>query len=423
MPSIIIKNVLINDKRQDICVKDNVIAKIGDCAGMQAETVLDGSRMAAIPGFVNMHTHSGMTLFRGMGEDMPLAKWLEEIWKAEAHLDDELIYWATKLACLEMIHTGTTTFNDMYWRLPHAAKAVKESGIRATLCYTILDGGDKAKQELQRAECEQIFYESKDWGDRVRFAPAIHAHYTVCDENMLWATDFARRHGLILHTHLAETEPEERQHMEKYGISSTRRLYNMGILGENTVAAHVVWVSAEDIRLLGEKKVTAVHNINSNLKLSSGYRFPYNELRDAGVNVTVGTDGCGSSNNLDMLEALKTSAIVQKAWRGVPTAMPLDELLAMGTVNGAKALGVNAGEIREGALADICLVDMNNTFFAPNYNFKSNLVYSAHSSCIDTVICDGRILMQGGKVEGEQEILDEFSKQIKRFQGLISHIM
>ncbi len=423
MPSIIIKNILVDNKRQDIYVKDNVIAKIGDCPEQRAETVIDGSRMAAIPGFVNMHTHAGMTLFRGMGEDMPLAQWLGEIWKAEAHLDDELVYWGTRLACLEMIHTGTTMFNDMYWRIPLAAKAVRESGIRATLCYTLLDGGDPVKQKVQREECGQMYFQSKNWGPRVKFGTAIHAHYTVSDDNMLWAADFARRNGTILHTHIAETEMEERQHMEKYGMSTTRRLYNMGILGENTVAAHVVWPDAEDIRLLGEKKVTAVHNINSNLKLSSGYRFPYNELRDAGVNVTAGTDGCGSSNNLDMLEALKTSAIVQKAWRGVPTAMPLDELLAMGTVNGARALGVNAGEIKEGALADICLVDMNNTFFAPDYNFRSNLVYSAHSSCIDTVICDGRILMQGGKVEGEQEILDEFSRQIERFRGLIGHLV
>ncbi len=422
MSSIVIKNVLVDNSRQDIYVKDNVIAKIGDCGEQQADVVIDGTRMAAIPGFVNMHTHAGMTLFRGMGEDMPLAQWLGEIWKAEAHLDDELVYWGTKLACLEMIHTGTTMFNDMYWRIPFAAKAVKESGIRATLCYTLLDGGDPVKQKIQKEECERIYHESKDWGSRVKFGMAVHAHYTVCDENMLWAADFARKNGTILHTHLAETELEERQHLEKYGMSSAKRLYNMGILGNNTIAAHSIWLSLEDIGMCGERGITAVHNINSNLKLASGYRFPYDELRDAGVNVTIGTDGCGSSNNLDMLEAMKTSAIVQKAWRGAPTSMPLDELLSMGTVNGAKALGVNAGELKEGALADICLVNMNNTFFAPDYNFKSNLVYSAHSSCIDTVICDGQILMQGGKVEGEQELLDEFAHQVKRFEGLISHL-
>ena len=157
---------------------------------------------------------------------------------------------------------------------------------------------------------------------------------------------------------------------------------------------------------MGAYGVTAVHNVNSNRKIASGYKFPMEELIAAEANVTLGTDGCGSSNNLDMMEALKTAAILQKAWRRNPEAIPLDTLLKIGSENAAKALRLNAGKIEEGRLADIVLIDMNNVFFTPNYNFKANLVYSANSSCVDTVICDGRIVMRGRKVEGEQEILD-----------------
>ncbi len=157
-----------------------------------------------------------------------------------------------------------------------------------------------------------------------------------------------------------------------------------------------------------------MHNINSNLKLASGYRFLYNELRDAGANVCIGTDGCASSNNLDMLEAMKTSAIVQKAWRDDPSAMPLDELMDMATANGARALGLDSGRLVEGALADILIVNMENTFFLSPGSFLANFIYSAHSDCIDSVICNGRFLMKGRAVKGESEILAQAKRILKK---------
>ena len=189
-----------------------------------------------------------------------------------------------------------------------------------------------------------------------------------------------------------------------------RSLDSLGMLGPDTIAAHTLWLDAEDIRLLGENRVNVVHNINSNLKIASGYRFLYNELKDAGANVTLGTDGCASSNNLDMLEAMKTAALVQKAWREDPKAMPLKEVMDMATVNGARALGLNAGTIECGREADLLLVNMRCPAFVPDINFLSNLVYSAHSDVVDTVICGGDILMRGRVVEGEQEVLDAASE-------------
>ena len=162
--------------------------------------------------------------------------------------------------------------------------------------------------------------------------------------------------------------------------------------------------------------MTCVHNVNSNLKLASGYKFRYNELRDAGANVCLGTDGCGSSNNLDMLEAMKTAAIVQKAWRGDSSAMPIDEIMDMVTVNPAKVLGLGSGKIEEGALADIIIVDTDSYHFMSPGRFEANLIYSAHSDCVDSVICDGRFVMKNRVVPGEKEILQEARKCIDRIK-------
>ena len=172
-----------------------------------------------------------------------------------------------------------------------------------------------------------------------------------------------------------------------------------------------------DVELLGSRHVNCVHNINSNLKLASGYRFRYSELKAAGANICIGTDGCASSNNMDMLEAMKTSAIVQKAWRGDPSAMPLDELLAMATSNGARALGIGTGEIREGACADILIVDTDNSFFLSDAPFLANFIYSAHSDCISSVICNGRFVMRDRAVEGEEEILENARKVLGKIRN------
>lgn len=419
MESTLIQNILLEGRRVDILIEGNRISRIGKDIEFPAQKVIDGSKKAVIPSFVNMHTHAGMTLFRGISEDMSLSVWLDEIWKAETKLTEEFVYWGTKLACLEMIKTGTTAFADMYWFPDRGADAVVESGMRASLSFCFLDGGDKQKQIREREECQRVCKVLKDKSDKIQFTVSIHGHYTVCDENMLWATDFARNNGFLLHTHLSETKSENDAHFAKYGVSPTKRLYDIGILGNDMIAAHSLWLSDDDIEMYAEKGVTAVHNINSNLKLASGYRFRYNELRDAGVNVAIGTDGAGSSNNLDMLEAMKTAAFVQKAWRGDPTALPINELLDMGSANGAKALGLDMGRIEEGALADMLLIDMDSTFFIPNFDFKANLVYSANSSCVDTVICDGKILMEGRKVDGEKEIMEEAYAKINEFIELV----
>lgn len=406
MNEILLKNVYACGKRCDILVRGNLIARIADSIDAPAAEVIDCSRMAAIPGFINMHTHAAMTMTRSAKEDTALMPWLQHIWKIEAEIDKEILYWGNKLACLEMIKTGTTCYNDMYWGVDIAARACDEMGIRGVHSYCMLDNGDMVKAEKERKALVRAWDEAQSFSSLNMFAVSVHAPYTVCEENMRWADKFAREHDLLLHIHLSETEQEVTDARNKWGCSPVEYCERLGMLSDKVIAAHSLWLSPHDIELMGKYGVTAVHNVNSNLKISSGYKFPMEELMAAGANVTLGTDGCGSSNNLDMLEALKTAALLQKAWRRNPAAIPLETLLKIGSENAAKAIGLNAGVIAEGKLADIVLVDMNNVWFTPNYDFEANLVYSANSSCIDTVICDGRIVMRGRKVEGEQEILD-----------------
>ena len=410
MGSILIKNVFLNNGRTDIYIDNGIITKIGACPGDGADTVIEASGLGAVPGFVNMHTHAAMTLMRGVEEDLPLEAWLKKIWALEENIDGQTIYWGTRLACLEMIRSGTTAFNDLYWMPEMAVRAVADSGMRSWSAYVCMDHGDMSKAALDRKGLERAFEDSSRWGRKTVFTVGCHSVYEVSEDMLVWCRDFAKANGLKLHIHLSETRTEVENCIGRHGLSPVKYLDSLGMLGPDTIAAHTLWLDAEDIRLLGENRVNVVHNINSNLKIASGYRFLYDELKDAGANVTLGTDGCASSNNLDMLEAMKTAALVQKAWRGDPKAMPLKEVMDMATVNGARALGLNAGAIECGREADLLLVNMRCPAFVPDINFLSNLVYSAHSDVVDTVICGGDILMRGRVVEGEQEVLDAASE-------------
>lgn len=421
MGKILLKNILLEGVASDILIEDNLIAKVvvSDNQAVMPEgaEVVDCTGKAAFPALINMHTHAGMALMKGIGEDMAFHQWLDKIWEVEEHIDDEYIYCATKAACLEMIKTGTTTFNDQYWHMPMAYKAAMETGMRPALSYVVLDKNDPEESERQKEQCMQMFQMTKEWDSKAQLLISVHAIYSVREPMMLWAVDFARKHGLKIHIHISETRKEVEDCMREHnGMSPVEYLDSLGVLGPDVIAAHTLWLSDNDVKILGERGVTCVHNINSNLKLASGYRFRYNELKEAGANVCIGTDGCGSSNNLDLLEAMKTAAIVQKAWRDDPTAMPLEDLAAMAGVNAAKALGINAGRIEEGALADLLIVDVTGYQFLSPANFLANLVYSAHSDCVESVICDGKFIMRDRVVPGEDKILSDARKVMTRLK-------
>lgn len=415
MSSILLKHIIYNSIETDILIEDNVISKIEGKIDFPADEEIECKGMAAVPGFINMHTHAAMSIMRGIGEDMYLQEWLyNRIWPTEKRLTQEMIYWGTKLAALEMIKSGTTCYNDQYWFLPQATKAAEEMGIRSIQSFVILDLNDESRSDEIKRECEQIFEVSKNWSSLTKFSISIHSPYSVSETMILWAADFAKTNELMLHIHLSETEQENIDSINLHGVSPTQYLNKLGVLGPNVVAAHCLWLSDDDIKILAENDVKIVHNINSNLKIASGYRFRYNELRDSGSTICLGTDGCASSNNLDMIETMKTTALMQKAWRHDPTAMPLEELLNMSTLNGGIALGQKIGVIKEGYLADIAIIDTNTVSFTPNINFKANLIYSANGNCIDTLICNGKIVMKNRFVQGEKEIIDNVNRLYKQ---------
>lgn len=423
MGIILLKNIQLDGQNVDIHISGNLIDRIvpsGITGGAELAAsgveVVDCAGKVAVPGFVNMHTHAAMSLMRGAGEDIFFSDWIGRIWDVESKIDSEYVYWATKVACIEMIRTGTTTFNDHYWYPRAGLRAAVEMGMRPVISYVVCDRNDRETAEREKEQVQKIYEESLEWPASASFAAAFHAIYSVTEEMIVWTHGFAKEHGLKLHFHLSETEPEVKESFKRCGLSPVQYLDRLGVLDENSIAAHTLWLSDEDVEILGRRKVNCVHNINSNLKLASGYMFRYNELRDAGANICIGTDGCASSNNLDMLEAMKTSAIVQKAWRGDPSAMPLDELMKMSSANGARALGLNVGRIEEGALADILVVDTDNAFFMSLSPFWANFVYSAHSDCIDSVICNGRFVMKDKVIQGEKEILSQTRKVLGKLK-------
>ncbi|ODS40316.1 MAG: hypothetical protein A7315_08890 [Candidatus Altiarchaeales archaeon WOR_SM1_79] len=404
--SILIKNVLLDNKRKDIYMEKCIIKEIGNTINQEAEFKLDGRNKAAVPSFINAHTHAAMTLFRGYADDMPLHEWLQDkIWPTEAKLTEQDVYWGSKLACLEMVKSGTTFFNDMYWHYHGTAKAVDEMGIRAAVSAVFIDLFDEATAREQIRLNKRLFEETKRYSSRVIFTLGPHAIYTVSEESLRWAREFADKNNLMIHIHLSETKKEVSDCVERHKKRPVEYLDDIGFFGENVIACHVIWVNDNEIRILKEHDVKIAHNPASNMKLSSGV-FQYKKLEKEGLTIALGTDGCASNNNLDMLEEMKFAALLQKV-DSAPTAMPASEAFALATLNGAKAFNLDCGEIKEGKLADLLLIDLKNIHLNPHHNLISNLVYAAHGSCVDTTICGGKILMQDKKIDGEEEIIEK----------------
>ena len=409
-----IQNAQVNGKKQDIYIDAcGLIQSVGTDISQefrgQAECIIDASGMVAIPGLVNTHTHAAMSLLRGYADDMHLQEWLsEKIWPLEAHLTGEDVYWGTKLACLEMIRSGTTAFNDMYFFMEDAARAVDESGIRATFSHGFIDFDSPEKRETEIAATKDLVRHIQSLDNpRLQAAVGPHAPYTVSREGLEWCAEFSKTEDIMLHIHLSETEGEVAGCIEKHGMRPAAFLDSCGCLSERTLAAHCCWLDDEECRLLGNHKVSVSHNPSSNMKLAVNRALPYQALKDAGVNITLGTDGCSSNNNLDMFEEMKFAALLQKFSWNSDTLLPAEEAFAMATSNGAKALGTATGAIQEGRPADIVLIDMATPSMVPMHNCVSNIVYSCSGGAVDTVICNGSILMADKFIPGEREILEK----------------
>jgi 5-methylthioadenosine/S-adenosylhomocysteine deaminase len=389
-----------------VAVEGNRITGVGNEIRERAEVVINARGKAVLPGLINAHTHLSMTLLRGVADDMPLMKWLEtKIWPIEKNLKAEDCYAGALLGCLEMIKSGTTCFADMYFYMEDVARAVEESGVRGVLSYGIVEQGDPKRRESELRTGENLV---KNWHGKAEgriltmFGP--HAPYTCSPECLTKVKELAKKYDVGIHTHLSETRDDVKQIVKKYGKRPVKHLDSIGFLGPEVLAAHCVWLTENEIKLLRERGVKPVHNPVSNMKLGSGVA-PVPEMLAAGIPVALGTDGAASNNSLDMFKEMKFAALLNKAYRLDPVAVPAMSALEMATVNGATALGMGdeLGSIEVGKKADLVLVDLEKPHLTPLHNLISHLVYSAVGGDVETTIVDGRILM----LERRVLILDE----------------
>ncbi|MFH1591670.1 MAG: amidohydrolase [archaeon] len=413
--SILIKGCLLDGKKTDIHIDNGLIKQIAPSIGINADKVIDGNGKAALPSFVNAHTHAAMSLFRGYADDMELMPWLQtKIWPREAKLTSELVYHGARLACLEMIRSGITFFNDMYWHWEGTARAVQESGMRATINAVFIDHLDAEKGKAQIKENERLFEASKEFSSRVQFSLGPHAIYTVSKESLRWASEFSATHGLMIHIHLSETDKEVEDCLEKNGCRPAEYLDRIGFLSGRVVVAHAVWLNDQEIDILGKRGAKVAHNPVSNMKLAVNNVFPYRSLAHAGVPIALGTDGAASNNSLSMFDTMKTAALIQKHHLDDPTALPASEAYKMATAQGFSVFGLDGGTIAEGKIGDLILVDLDTPELVPGHHLISDMVYTANRSCIDAVICDGRLLMENKRVPGEEEVIQGARKAARQ---------
>jgi len=384
-----------------------------DEEGMNGYDVTHFHNSIILPGFVNTHTHLPMQFFRGMADDLPLMEWLQKhIWPAEGKwLSEEFVMAATELAAIEMIKSGTTSSCDMYFMSDTIASVIRQAGLKAVIGVGVLDiptkFGKDADDYIEKASELFLKYE----GDRnIDISLCPHAPYTVKPENYIKCVEFCGKHDLLLHTHLAEAANEAPDSIDRYGKNTVQIMNEVGAFDLNkNMFAHCVHLSDEDIALMGDKKVNVAHCIQSNMKLGNGFA-PIKKMIEAGVNVTIGTDGAASNNDLDMINEMNSVALTHKGVNQDPTFLKSEEVLQMGTINGAKGLGLNkTGELKRGNLADFTVLSFDEAHMTPVYNPISHLIYSANSANITHTYVNGRCLMEDRKVTmfDEDEIKDK----------------
>ena len=430
--TILIKNALIlnpeNDieGKKDLLIKNDLIDEIADeIPEDKADKIIDATDKILLPGLVNTHTHLSMTLFRGLADDLALDEWLNDnIWPVEANLNGYYCYIGALLGAVELIKSGTTTFSDMYFYMEDVAKAVDEAGLRAVLSYGMIDFGDEEKRKAEIEENMNLFKNCNDTADgriKVFFGP--HSPYTASEELLKEVRRLADETGIGIHIHVSETQKEINDVSADKGLRPFEYLDSIGLLGPDVVCAHSVWLSDKEIEIIKEKDVKISHNPCSNMKLASGIA-PVSKLLENDICVAIGTDGASSNNNLDLIEELKTASLLQKVATLDPKVLTSDEAVAMGTINGARALGLDdeIGTVEVGKKADLILIDTNCANMVPDSsNLSSNIIYAANGSNVDTTICNGQILMENKELTtlDEQEIYQKAREAIDQLKKAI----
>lgn len=404
MSNLLLKNIELldtpNGEANVIAVEDGKISYIGKDLpdSFAADEVIDGKGMLATAGMVNTHGHVSMTLLRSYADDMALMDWLEnKIWPIEAKMNAKDIYWGAMLGIAEMLKSGTTCFADMYCFMDDVARAVAETGIRANLSRGLIGLAPDKDEKL--AENTQLV---KDWqgydNGRIRITYGPHAPYTCPVEYLQKVIEAAQANNAEIQMHLCETKGEVENCIKEHGVTPINLMDQLGMFEQGTIASHCVYLTEDDMDIMAAKNVRVAHNPQSNLKLASGIA-PVARMLEKGICVGLGTDGASSNNNLDMLEECRAAAMLHKTTTLNPLAVPAAQAWDMATANGAKVLGFDAlGKLSVGQQADIVLWNMHKPYWYPRHNKLSLLVYAANSSDADTVIVNGKVVLQNGSM-------------------------
>ncbi|HKH65303.1 MAG TPA: amidohydrolase [Solirubrobacterales bacterium] len=409
--SLTVENALLDGARVGVRCEGGTIAALGP--GVMAEIgdeTIDAHGAHLVPPLVNGHTHAAMTLFRGSGGDLPLMPWLErKIWPVEAKLDAEDVYWGARLACAEMLRSGTTRFWDMYWHPGATARAVEDAGIRATIGAPLFDlnGSPQKLRDAAHRGLEEL----EGFGPHITPALAPHAIYTVSEESLRWIGELSAERELPVQIHLSETEKEVQDCLAEHGERPAYYLNRLGLLNRRTVLAHGVWLDPEELHLIGARSATVVTNPAANMKLAVGRVFSFPAARAHHVKVGLGTDGAGSNDSLDLLSDLKLFALAQKHAAADPTAIEADE--AWATAIGVNAPRLGATELEPGAPADFLLLRAQAPELAIG-DLTSDLVYAASGAAVATTVVAGRVLMRDGEVPELDKIVARAAERAER---------
>lgn len=423
--SILYKNInyldLENEKiieGADIFIEGNLIKKIGNNLQIKASEVIDGNFLLMTPGFVNGHTHLGMSYFRNYADDLKLMDWLEnEIWPIENKLSADDIYWSSLLSICENIKSGVTNFCDMYYEMDRVCDATIISGIRGTLTRGLTDNDGKGKEKLKSVRELYNNYHNKANG-RIKVVPAPHAIYT-CSENFLREiSDLSKDLDGIINIHLSETKGEVENSLKEHGMTPISYVNSLGLLDNHVIAAHCVHITDEEISLIKDKKFYPIYNPTSNLKLASGFT-PVEKLLKNNIIMGIGTDGDSSNNSQNLLQDMHIGAIVNKAREMDEQAVKAIEILKMATINGQRALGISkAGLIKEDYLADLTIFSLKSSNFTPKNNLINALVYSATAEDVRDVLCDGKFVMRNRELVNLDEERIKFEVN-RHFEELV----
>lgn len=398
-------NLDLDGRVVDLVVENGLIAAIKPSEPSAAEARTPARPV--VPAFYNCHTHLAMSLLRGRADDLALMPWLQNhIWPAEAHLTAEMVYAGARLGILELIKSGCVFANDMYWYAPAMARAAAEMGIRCAVGIHFVETDGLGRNDPRNLSANAALADLPTTAaSRIFTTLAPHAVYTVCERTLRTIARRAMDEDRFIHIHVAETRGEvERCRREHGGLTPIAYLDACGILGPKTVMAHCVHLTDDDIHRIADRGAIIVENQQSNMKLASGL-FPFRRaVTDGACRAALGTDGAASNNALSIFAEMKCAALAAKIEADDPTAGTAADVFRMATRGGATAFGLDAGDIRVGARADFLILDPDAVAFCPGGNRTSDLVYAAETSCVDTVVCDGRVLMEHGHVPGETEI-------------------